>query len=191
MKTILVSGKSGSGKDVFANFLKEELVKEGKTALITHYADPVKYFATQYFEWNGKKDEAGRELLQSLGTDIVRATLPNYWAGVITGFLDAMEPYNIFDVAIVADTRFENEIEIPYESLEDVTTVRIERTNADGSKWVNPTLTEKQRNHESETSLDNYVFDYVVHNDGGLDLLKESARALLIDLGIIEGEIND
>lgn len=191
MKTILVSGKSGSGKDIFASFLKEELEKHNKHTIITHYGDPVKYFAKEYFGWNGVKDERGRHILQTLGTDLVRSVLPNYWTGVIIGFLDAMEPHNQFDVAIVADVRFPNEVEIPYEMLEDVTCIRIERRNADGSKWTNPVLTEEQANHPSETSLDDYIFDYVVHNDEGLDVLKESACALLIDLGLIKGEIND
>jgi hypothetical protein len=30
--------------------------------------------------------------------------------------------------------------------------------------------------------LDDYVFDYVIHNDEGLELLKESAHTLLEDL---------
>lgn len=191
MKTILVSGKSGSGKDAFARYLKEELDSRGLRSIITHYADPVKYFAEKYFGWDGVKDEKGRHLLQTLGTDMVRTVLPNYWVGVIIGFLDAMEPHNQFDVAIVADVRFPNEVEIPYEMLEDVTCVRIERKNEDGTNWVNPVLTEEQRNHPSEVSLDHYGFDYIVHNDEGLDVLKDSAYALLIDLGIIKGDTND
>jgi len=192
MKTILISGKSGSGKDVFASFLKNELEENGKHTIITHYGDPVKYFAKEYFGWDGIKDENGRHLLQTLGTELVRSVLPNYWTGVIVGFLDAMEAHNKFDVAIIADIRFENEAEIPYEQLEDVTLIRMSRYNPDGTPWINPVLTEEQRNHSSETSLDEYNgFDYIIHNDEGLDTLKESARALLIDMKLIEGEIND
>jgi len=189
MKTLLISGKSGSGKDALAKLIQEELVAAGKRTIITHYGDPVKYFAKEYFNWDGIKDENGRHLLQYLGTDLVRSVLPNYWTGVIIGFLDAMEPHNQFDVAIVADVRFPNEAEIPFEQLEDVTTIRIERTNEDGTPWVNPALTEEQRNHPSETSLDHYGFDYIVHNDADLELLKESAHTLLVDIKLIEGEI--
>ena len=191
MKTILISGKSGSGKDMLAKFLQEELSAAGKRTIITHYGDPVKYFAKEYFGWNGIKDENGRHLLQHLGTELVRSVLPNYWTGVIIGFLDAIEPHNQFDVAIVADVRFPNEAEIPFDQLEDVVSIRIERRNADGTPWVNPLLTEEQRNHSSETSLDCYAFDYVIHNDEGLELLKESAHTLLVDLGLIKGEVND
>ena len=188
MKTILVSGKSGSGKDMFASFLKDELKQQGLRVIVTHYADPVKFFAEKYFGWNGEKDIAGRRLLQTLGTDWVRTVLPNYWVGVITGFLDAMEPNNQFDVAIVADTRFPNEIELPYEVLEDVTTVRINRMNPDGTPWLNPTLTETQQQHPSETSLDNYLCDYTIINDEGLDTFKESAHTFLVDIGLVKGD---
>ena len=191
MKTILISGKSGSGKDMLASFLKDELAATGKRVIITHYGDPVKYFAKEYFGWDGIKDENGRHILQHLGTDLVRTVLPNYWTGVIIGFLDAMEPHNEFDIAIVADVRFPNEAEIPFDQLEDVVTIRIERKNADGTPWINPILTEEQRNHPSETSLDHYAFDYVVHNDEGLEMLRESAHTLLIDMKLVEGEIND
>lgn len=185
MKTLLISGKSGSGKDIFASFLKDELEKNGLRVIITHYADPVKFFAEKYFKWDGVKDEKGRHLLQTLGTDWVRTVLPNYWVGVITGFLDAMEPNDQFDVAIIADTRFPNEIELPYDVLEDITTVRIKRMNPDGTLWINPVLTEEQKNHPSETSLDNYVFDYTIINDEGLDTFKESAHTFLVDIGLV------
>lgn len=191
MKTILISGKSGSGKDMLASFLRDELAATGKRVIITHYGDPVKYFAKEYFGWDGIKDENGRHILQHLGTDLVRTVLPNYWTGVIIGFLDAMEPHNEFDIAIIADVRFPNEAEIPFDQLEDVVTIRIERKNADGTPWINPILTEEQRNHPSETSLDHYAFDYVVHNDEGLEMLRESVHTLLIDMKLIEGEIND
>lgn len=189
MKTILVSGKSGSGKDMFASFLKRELEANGQRVIITHYGDPVKFFATQYFGWDGVKDEKGRHLLQTLGTDWVRAVFPNYWAGIIAGFLDAMEANNQFDVAIVADTRFPNEIEVPCDVLEDVVVVRINRMNPDGSTWLNPALTDEQHRHPSETSLDDYICDYTIINDDGLDILRESAHTFLIDTGLIEGEM--
>ena len=63
--------------------------------------------------------------------------------------------------------------------------MRIERTNEDGTPWINEKLTETQRAHPSETSLDKFAFDYIIHNDGDLELLNESAETLLKDLKII------
>ena len=182
--TIIISGKSGSGKDMMAQFMKEELAKHNQKALIIHYADAVKWFCRDFLDWDGKKDEVGRTLLQMVGTDIVRARHPNFWVGIVVGLIQAFEPYKDFDVAIVPDARFENEVNISLENLKNCVSVRIERTT-NGEPWVNPTLTEDQRNHPSETSLDCFAFDYVVHNDEGLDMLRESAHAILEDLKYI------
>lgn len=184
--TIIISGKSGSGKDMLAQFMKEELAKHGQKALIIHYADAVKWFCRDFLDWDGKKDEVGRTLLQMVGTDIVRKVHPNFWTGIVVGLIQAFEPTSNFDIAIVPDARFPNEVDLSLENLNNCVSVRIERTNPDGTSWLNPNLTEDQRNHPSETSLDCFAFDYIVHNDEGLELLKESAQTILKDLGYIK-----
>jgi hypothetical protein len=183
--TIIISGKAGSGKDTVANFIKEELEKHGKRVLVIHYGDAVKWVLREFFNWDGNKDAVGRTLLQRIGTDVVRSKFPNYWTAIVVGLLEAFEPYNDFDVALVPDARFPNEVDIALERLHNCVTVRINRRNADGSEWINPNLTEEQRNHPSETSLDQFAFDYVIHNDEGLDTLQESALTVLQDLNII------
>ena len=183
--TIILSGKSGSGKDMVAQFMQEELAKHGQKTLVIHFADAVKWFCREFLNWDGKKDEVGRTLLQTVGTDIVRAKHPNFWTGIVVGLIQAYEPYADFDVAIIPDARFENEVNITLQCLKNCVSVRIERKNPDGTDWVNPLLTEDQRNHPSETSLDVFAFDYVIHNDEGLELLKESAHTILEDLKFI------
>ncbi len=183
--TIILSGKSGSGKDMMAQFMKEELAKHGQKTLVIHFADAVKWFCRDFLDWDGKKDEVGRTLLQTVGTDIVRAKHPNFWTGIVVGLIQAFEPYKDFDLAIIPDARFPNEVNISLENLQNCISVRIERKNADGTPWINPVLTEDQRNHPSETSLDCFAFDYVVHNDEGLDVLRESAETILKDLNLI------
>lgn len=167
---------------MFASFLKDELEKVNKKALIMHYADALKWILKDYYGWNGIKDEHGRSLLQQVGTDKVRASMPNYWTAVVVGFIDAISSYDDFDIAIIPDARFENEIELPEKILKDIVTVRINRTMPDGSKWVNPMLTQEQLNHPSETSLDKFNFDYIIHNDAGVNQMRDSAWALLNDL---------
>lgn len=183
--TIILSGRSGSGKDMTAQFMKEELAKHGQKALVIHYADAVKWFCRDFLNWDGKKDEVGRTLLQMVGTDIVRAKHPNFWVGIVVGLIQAFEPYKDFDVAIIPDARFPNEVNISLANLKNSVSVRIDRKNADGTPWINPVLTEDQRNHPSETSLDCFAFDYIIHNDEGLDTLRESAITVLKDLQFI------
>lgn len=184
MKTIIISGKSGSGKDALAIFMKEELELAGKRVLIIHYGDAVKWVLRDYFSWDGQKDEHGRTLLQHIGTDVVRAKYPNFWVSIVAGLVSAFE--NEFDVVLIPDARFPNEIEVIEETVLDVTVVRIERS-IDGKPWTNPVFTEKQLQHPSETSLDNYGFDYIVFNEKGLDELQNAAWALLKDLKLIIG----
>ena len=183
--TIIISGKAGSGKDQTAQYMKEELEKHGKKVLVIHYGDAVKWVLRDYFNWDGNKDAVGRTLLQRIGTDIVRAAHQNFWTAIVVGLLQSFEPYSDFDIALVPDARFPNEIDIALQELQNCVTIRIERRNEDGSEWINPNLTEEQRQHPSETSLDHYAFDYVLHNDEGLDTLKESAHTILEDLHLI------
>ena len=184
-KIIILSGKSGSGKDMTAHFMREILEAQNKRVIIIHYGDAVKWVLRDFFNWDGKKDEHGRTLLQHIGTDLVRTKHPNFWTSIVIGLLDAFE--NEFDVALIPDARFPNEIELVEENLPDVICARIERT-INGEPWINPVFTEEQLQHPSETSLNEYGFDYIIHNDEGLPELKDAAQAMLTDLGLIEKE---
>ena len=79
MKVICISAKARHGKDQSAEFLKEIFEAQGKKVLITHYADLVKYVCKTFFNWNGEKDDYGRTLLQTVGTDIVGAQQKDFW----------------------------------------------------------------------------------------------------------------
>ena len=163
MKLILFTGQAGAGKDTAARYAKELLEKDGKRVLVTHYADLVKYICRQFFGWNGEKDEAGRTLLQTVGTDVVRKKYPDYWVNFILTMLELFP--DEWDVVLIPDARFENECELPREHGFDTTVVRIERP------FLKSALTEEQKRHPSETSLQKYIPDYTIVNyeseDGG------------------------
>jgi len=181
MKILMISGKSGSGKDTFANIMREKL--SNKKCITLHYADLVKYYLKQYYNWNGVKDEKGRTLLQQLGTNKVRAKFPDYWAETIAKFLAAIP--NDFDCAFIPDARFPNEIEVVKQYNPDALSIRIERYDEKGNNYINPAFTQEQLNHPSETSLDDYEdFDYIVSNSD-LTELEDSAKAILIDIGLL------
>lgn len=186
MKCIVISGKAGHGKDMTAYFMKEELEARGFKTLTIHYGDAVKWVLRDYFDWDGNKDEYGRHMLQYIGTDVVRKNHPNFWTKIVAKLLSAFDKEKLFDAALVPDARFENEVQITMETIPDSICVRVQRENPDGTEWINPTLTEEQRQHPSETSLDDYGFDYVIHNDEGLETLKESAITVLKNIGIIK-----
>ena len=181
MKILMISGKSGSGKDTFANIMREKL--SNKKCITLHYADLVKYYLKQYYNWDGVKDEKGRTLLQQLGTNKVRAKFPNYWAETIAKFLAAIP--NDFDCAFIPDARFPNEIEVVKQYNPDALSIRIERYDEKGNNYINPAFTQEQLNHPSETSLDDYEdFDYIVSNSD-LTELEDSAKTILTDIGLL------
>lgn len=176
MKILMISGKSNSGKDQFALFLKDQLEHQYKKVCIIHFGDLVKVFLKDHYGWQGKKDVEGRRMLQRLGTDIMRKKYPDYWAEVVSKFLSAVE--QDFDFALIPDWRFRNEEQIIRKYNHDVETIRINRFNENGSYYINPALTEEQANHISEIELDDHYFDWMVNNIGILDELRETAVEL-------------
>lgn len=170
IKLILISGKAQHGKDTFAKILKQKLEQQNKKILVTHYADLVKHLATNLFNWDGQKDEKGRTILQKVGTDIVRTQRPNFWVDFIIDILTLFK--GEWDYVLIPDCRFANELN-RYGEEWDTTTVRVNRLN------FTSTLTQEQQNHPSETSLDDYYFDYVINAENGLDKLEKEVDKFL------------
>ena len=181
----MISGKAGSGKDTIANFFKDELIASNKRVLVMHFADLVKYYATQYFNWDGEKNEAGRNLLQEIGTTVMRGRYPEYWAEIIGKFIDAytIPEHSFFDYILIPDWRFINEYEVVYDYAaiqnNETITIRIERYDDAGLKWKNPNMTSDQLNHISECELDNFAFNWIIENRGTLEDLKNSVDEIL------------
>lgn len=168
MKVICIIGKARSGKDFVGELIKDELEAQGKRVIITHYGDLVKYVLKNFFGWNGEKDEAGRRLLQTVGTDIVRKKDPNFWVD----FLVSMASFfgDKWDYMIIPDTRFFNEITKFEDHGYEVTSIRVVRP-------VSPDHLEGElARHPSETSLDNFLEDITIINDVDEDKMREKVK---------------
>jgi hypothetical protein len=181
-KFICVSGKAESGKDTCADIMRDILYEQGYRVLVVHNADLLKFICRNFFGWDGKKDQAGRELLQYVGTDRVRKQNPDYWIDFIVGVIDLFK--SEFDWVIIPDTRFENEINRIKTAGYPVYAVRVERPGHENK------LTPEQRSHPSETSLDAYDFKYRICNAGEMsDLYGAVANEMiriLKDCGLID-----
>ena len=160
-QTIILSGKSGSGKDITAQYMREALEKKGKRVLLIHYADALKWFLRDFMNWDGKKDEIGRTLLQQVGTELVRVNNPDAWVNCVIELVKGFG--NKFDYILIPDTRFPNEIEAWKDTGFKYTSLRVDRYNKDMTPFDNG-LTEEQKNHLSEIALDNYQFDFEICN---------------------------
>lgn len=164
MKVLCISAKAQHGKDTAATLIKEYLEAQGKRVLITHYADLVKFVCTKFFNWDGQKDEKGRTLLQYVGTDIISSQQPSYWVDFVISILKFFE--NEWDYVLIPDCRYPVEVTRMSTAFE-TQLLRIERPNFESG------LTEKQKQHVSETSMDNYFFDAIIYNDSTLESFKE------------------
>ena len=177
MKVIALSGHARTGKDTVAQMLQKQLREDGYTVLITHYADLLKYICKTFFEWDGRKDEKGRSLLQYVGTDVVRAKNPDYWVDFVSDILNLFD--GRWDYVIIPDTRFPNEFNRLKERGFNAVHLRVVRPD-----FVSQ-LTEKQQTHPSETALNDITPDYCIYNTGDLkelnnrvtDWLKEKEYA--------------
>lgn len=183
MKLIYISGKARHGKDTVAGFMRDGLEQDGYRVLITHYGDLVKYVCKTFFGWNGEKDEAGRSLLQYVGTDKVRASYPNFWADFVTDIVYLFEEN--WDFVIIPDCRFKNEVQ-PFTNSY---LVRVERAN--GTQPFDNGLTPEQAAHPSETELDD-LSDYptkVYYIDNCADLFELELNTLDILQEIVEDDV--
>ena len=172
MYIIGIAGKAESGKTTFGMMLKESFEAEGKRVLMINYADAVKYIAKQYYNWNGEKDEYGRSLLQEIGTEKGREGFyEDVWIMIVNLFINVMR--KDFDVFIIGDCRFPNEVYY-WKEIPDTYSIKIIRDNHISQ------LTEEQKQHPSETSLDNISdFDFIIANNEGLDKLKEWSKSIV------------
>ena len=149
MKCITISGKAGHGKDTFANNLKRNLEDLSYKVCIFHYADYIKMIAREIYGWDGNKDFKGRSILQKLG-DNIRNKDKMLIVNELIKVLELVE--NDFDIALIPDARFPIEIDAIKEKWETLS-VHINRVN-----YLN-NLTDEQKKHITETSLDTYEYD--------------------------------
>lgn len=173
MKVILVSGKAESGKNYVANLIMSSLVPKYSVLQIA-FGDYLKFLCRRYLGWNGKKDEAGRNMLQYVGTSVCRKHDPYFFASKVVEFLRLF--HSRWNYVIITDWRFMNEYEAMRDFF-DVTTVRVERPG-----YVNK-FTKEQKEHISETGLDYFDFDWIIFNDE-----KVEAKVKTMMEEIINGE---
>lgn len=176
MRIILISGMARHGKDQTAEFAYDYLKQCGKRVLLTHFADFLKDFCKKNYGYRGVKDAQDREILQRVGTDIIRKNNPDAWVKMMVELLKGVKTE--FDYVLIPDTRFENEINYLKSSFktEDVITIRVIRENFDNG------LTDEQKAHHSESSLINYKFDFVIKNNGTLKDLNDTIKAIIDEL---------
>jgi len=173
-KIILISGKAEHGKTTVANMFKEQILTNNPSERVTNmsYATTIKDYVKRYFGWDGSNETKPREILQRLGTDVIRKKLgkPLFHAQRLAEDIEVL--WDEFDYVVIDDCRFPNEYYyLKAKFPNEVIFLKVYRKNHISK------LTEEQLKHESETALDEFEdYDIVFHNDGSLEELEILAK---------------
>jgi hypothetical protein len=173
-----LSGYAQSGKDSTAELL---CLKYGYKRLA--FADPMRQALmvinprldsitrvsdlVEDYGWDvAKKNPEVRRLLQVLGTDFGRKMLgDDVWINI------ALSGIKSEDKIVVSDVRFPNEAEA------------IKKLS--GTVWrINRHNHSAVNSHTSERAMDNYMFNFVIYNDGTLTELSDEVFALAKELNL-------
>ncbi len=161
-KIFLLSGKARSGKNEISKII--ERYYSNKKCITISFGYYIKDYAKRISDWDGSEETKPRELLQRLGIELVRNKIDKRL--FIDRILQDIEIFSYFyDIIVISDVRLLDEITILKENYPDSTSIRVVRNNYENN------LTEEQKNHLTETDLDNFNdFDYIVNNDDNLEL---------------------
>ncbi len=164
-KIYVIGGKSGSGKDTVASMIKDKV----SSTVILSYASYLKMYAKQILGWDGN-DPKPREFLQQLGVELIKNQIDNKM--LINRIIEDIKVYSYFyDVIVISDARFIDEIESIKNNFDNVTVIHMsERNNA---------LTDNEKKHATEIGLDGYHnYDYEICEDN-LDSLKNRVEEIV------------
>ena len=158
----ILSGKSRSGKNEISKII--ERYYSNKKCITISFGYYIKDYAKRISDWDGSEETKPRELLQQLGIELVRNKIDKRL--FIDRILQDIEIFSYFyDIIVISDVRLLDEITILKENYPDSTSIRVVRNNYENN------LTKEQKNHLTETDLDNFTdFDYIVNNDDNLEL---------------------
>ena len=174
MKLYLICGKARAGKDTFAKLIKQEEEKDNNRVCILKLTAPLYSWAEDYFNYDKEKDEKPRELLQTLGYDILQLKLKkkDFLLDYLITTIEVLDNY--YGVGLITDGRLVHEIEVLKEKYPNIKTILL--TNKQDNK-----LTNKEKNHQTEIDLDDYKdFDYIVENKD-MESLKLEALKIVED----------
>lgn len=174
VKIYILSGKSGCGKTQAANCIIDYYGKYNKKGVDLAYAYYLKDYAKRILGWDGKEETKPRDFLQQIGSELIKKHVNKDL--VVNRLLDDIEVFSYFyDVIVISDARFIDEINLVKDRYKDSISINIVRNQENK-------LTTEERKHDTETSLDNYSgYDYVLKNNGTLielevqviDIIKE------------------
>lgn len=170
-KIYILSGKAESGKNEIAKIITEFYEQKSKKIITISYASYLKQYAKEIIKWDGNEKNKPREFLQQIGVELIKNNIKGNL--LIERIIDDVKVYSyFFDIIIISDARFKEEIEEIKKLSNNVVVMNIHRKNN--------SLTKQQQNHITETALDNYnKYDYKIENEDSKETLKRKIFNIL------------
>lgn len=165
MKIILLGGKANSGKDTTAELIDTYYRNKGLDVVNIQIAYYIKMYAKQITMWDGDNNSKPRQLLQDLGADIRSQIDNNFFINRIIQDIQVYSRY--FDVITISDGRLPEEFLEIKKAYPETISLHIKRPG-----YVSR-LTKEQKNHLTETLVDDINYDYEIINDGTLEELND------------------
>ena len=172
----IISGKARHGKDTVAKMIRDVYERIGLNTINLQYSTPIKEYAKKISNWDGSEETKPRELLQTLGTELIRQKIDFLF--FVKGMISDIKVYSyFFDIITISDARAKVELDIPKQELKNVIVINVTRPSLESE------LTASEQKHYTETDLDDYNnFDYKIVNDGTLEDLEEKVGIILEDI---------
>ena len=171
MKIYIIGGKARHGKDTTALAIKKAY--GDKKVINLSYGSYLKEYAKKISDWDGADETKPRELLQHLGTEIIRKKIDKDF--FINRLCEDIKVYSYyFDIVTISDARFPDEILTPRKLFDDVIAIKVVRNNFDNGLNVN------EQTHSTEVALDNFNdYDFVIENDGSIEELEDKVKNMV------------
>lgn len=176
MKNIVItfSGKARSGKDTSVEFVKKHFEENGMKVFCLAYADYLKVLCSRNFGYDDTDKEHKRTILQTFGTDVVRNIDDIFWVETVFNTIDVLR--EVYDVFLISDARYENELRPhPWTLGYAVFNTLVRRSENNG-------LSEIEKNHSSESLAeeeDTSKFHFIIDNNDSLEVLDSICKELV------------
>ena len=153
-KVVVVNGYPNSGKTEFELFVAKHI-----PSTIYSSIDPAKDYAKRYFGWNGEKTEEWRRFLSEL-----KKFLVDEFDLIFNEINNRVNTFYISDSKIIMiDSREPKEIE------------RFKKVFKGITLFVKNDRVGKITSNESDANVENYIYDYIIENNGTLEDLEQKA----------------
>lgn len=158
---ICICGKAGNGKGFISEIICDECKKIGLDVVVSPYTKYLKKYISEITGWDMNDKDKPRDLLQKISSDLIKGKLKDKDFFIRRQLEDINVYFYFFDIIIIPDVRFPDEIEILKSKYPDVISIGVVRKNFDNG------LNMEQKNDITEIALDDYDnYDYYIENDG-------------------------